>query len=79
MDERPGTCRILGNLCDLWICVRICCSFAVHLGVCKAPMANWPIGQLVNWPSSVGQIGRAMDGWVAVWTLLLHTGKGDLL
>ena len=29
MGERLGPCKILGNLCDLWICVRIRCSFVV--------------------------------------------------
>ena len=56
-------------------------QFCSVIGALQSPdgqLTNWAIGQLANWASCVSQIGYAMDGWVAVWTLLLHTGKGDL-
>ena len=72
MGECLGPCKILGNLCGLWICVRIHCNFAVQIGAWQSPdgqLINWVIGQLANWASCVGQIGYLMDGRVAVWTL----------
>ena len=45
MGARLGPCRILGNLCGLWICVRKRCSFAVQSGFSDP---RWPIGQLAN-------------------------------
>ena len=69
MGEHLGLCTILGNLCGLWICVRICCSSVVRLGLSQSCVqirstAQWMAG----WPPTkrlLEQIDCAMDGWVA--------------
>ena len=68
MGERLGPCRILGNLCGLWICVRISCSFVMRLGLSQSRlrtrsnvrwMAGWPLAK-----RRLEQIDCVMDGWV---------------
>ena len=70
MGERLGPCRILGNLCGLWIYVRIRCSFAVRLGLLQSCVrTRSTVRWMAGWPPAkrrLDQIDLAMDGWVAV-------------
>ena len=61
----PGSCKTLGWLVMGVVNVRE--KYAAVL------WHDWNFDELC-----VGQIGRAMGGWVAAWTLSLHTSKGEL-
>ena len=71
MGEHLGPCRILGNLCGLWICLRICCSFVVRLGLSQSCVwARSTVRWMAGWPPAkrrLDQIDYAMDGWVAAY------------
>ena len=70
MGGHLGPCRILGNLCGLWICVRVHCSFATRLELSQSCVwTRSTVRWMVGWPSAnqrLNQINRTMDGWMAI-------------